>query len=141
MDKMNHTCLAKVSWPSVAGGKKSVQCVAFGTRVEEAGLAGDALFTVTMTEYWHGLTREDMESPSLGILRTQLDMAQSNLLYVSDHALGRWLDEMIPRGLFQPSGMSTYLEHGSFCQCTLGQHDPQDSYWAVCAGPLTHASS
>ena len=98
---MNHTCLAKVSQPSVAGGKKSVQCALWN---EASGSrAGDALFTVTMTEHWHWLPREVVESPSLEILKTQLDMAPSNLLCVGDPALSRWLDEMISRGLFQPA--------------------------------------
>lgn len=99
-NKMNHTCLAKVSGPSVVGGKKCVQCALW----DEAGRnrAGDPFFTVTMTEHLHGLPREVVDSPSLDIFKTQLDMALSNLVHVGDPALSRWWDEMISRCLFQP---------------------------------------
>ncbi|KAJ7395018.1 hypothetical protein BTVI_158943 [Pitangus sulphuratus] len=97
-DKTNHTCLAKVSQPSVAEGEKPVQCVLWN----EAGgsRAGDALFAVMMTE--HRLPREAVESSSLEIFKTHLDMSLSNLLYGGDPALNRWLDERISKGLFQP---------------------------------------
>jgi len=77
-----------------------VQCALWDEA--DGSRAADALSTVTMTEHWHGLPREVVESPSLEIFKTQLDMAPSNMLFVGDPALSRWLDEMISRGLFQP---------------------------------------
>lgn len=64
--------------------------------------AGDPLVSVTMTELWHWLPREAVESLSLEILETQLDMAPGNLLYVGGPALSRWVDEISSRGLFHP---------------------------------------
>jgi len=36
-----------------------------------------------MIEEWNRLPADDVESPSLEILKTQLDMALSNLLYLT----------------------------------------------------------
>ena len=39
-------------------------------------------FTVRVTDHWHRLPREVVESPSLGILKSCLDMALGNQLWV-----------------------------------------------------------
>jgi len=40
----------------------------------------ETLFTVRLTEHWHRLRREIVASPSLEILKSQLDTVLGNLL-------------------------------------------------------------
>lgn len=70
--------------------------------------AGAALFTVTMTEHWHRLSREVVSN--LG--DTQNPPGHGKLLCVGDPALIRWLDGMISKGLFQPQ-MILWCKHVS----------------------------
>ena len=41
------------------------------------------LFAVRVTEHWHTLTKEVVESPSFDILKSHLDMVLGNLFYVA----------------------------------------------------------
>ncbi|KAK4825064.1 hypothetical protein QYF61_023068 [Mycteria americana] len=56
----------------------------------------ETLLSVRVTEHWHRLPREVVESPTLGILRSCLDTALGNQLWVA------LLEQMSSRGPFRP---------------------------------------
>lgn len=70
---------------------------------------------VWATQHWHRLPRELVESHSLEILKSQLDMVLGNQLQVT-LLEQEGLDQMISRGSFQPQPFCENLlyEHGSF---------------------------
>jgi len=57
-------------------------------------------FTLRVTEPWNRLPREVVESPSLEIFKTSLDVVLCSLLWVT--LLGQGLDWVTQRGPFQP---------------------------------------
>jgi len=57
-------------------------------------------FTLRVTEHWNSLPRGVVDYSSLEILKTRLEKVLCSLL--GDRALAGRLDQMIPRGPFQP---------------------------------------
>ena len=51
----------------------------------------ETLFTVRVTEHWHRLPREIMETPSVEILNSRLDMVLGNWLWVALLEQGSWI--------------------------------------------------
>ena len=50
---------------------------------------------VQVVEHWHRLPREVMESPSLEMLKTQLDTALNNLLYLTLLSARGWTGQSL----------------------------------------------
>lgn len=96
------------------------------------------LFTVMVMKHWNSLPRETVESPSLKILKSQLDMALSNMLRLTLFEQG--MDWTTSRGAHQlqpcsdsmklqekccPAGVLTRREHLNFPQNITGSLQTQ----------------
>lgn len=62
-----------------------------------------------VTEHWHRLTRETMESPSSEIFKRQLDAVLGNWLQ-TDLLEQLWLNHMISKDAFQMESHSVILQ-------------------------------
>ena len=69
-------------------------------------------FSVRAVQQWHRLHREVMESPSLEVFQSRVDVALRTWS-VGMVGMGWWLHQVIFRGLFQPKGFCDSVNHWS----------------------------